>query len=207
MFLLSVFSGLDVCYYCSNIIVSLFSSFVPSFSLRWQEKSKVLTCCPETDSVCLTEKFVINHQIIFLIWIFLQYALYNCISGVCSEFFYLSCRSSPKKLFTACWPVFHWFCHVFFFSVLQTLSLLFLCKNFLEILRNSSPCWKSLFPVEANYFIMGTNHSNQLMMSCVWREFSSMRRKMMKEDSGVSSAQAWGCPHAYLINVQGDSSV
>ena len=23
-----------------------------------------------------------------------------------------------------------------------------------------------------------------------------MRRKMMKEDSGVSSAQAWGCPHA-----------
>ena len=50
------FSGLDACYYCSNIIVSLFSSFVPSFSLRLQESSKVVTCCPETDSVCLTEK-------------------------------------------------------------------------------------------------------------------------------------------------------
>src|ERR1041385_1549361 len=34
------------------------------------------------------------------------------------------------------------------------------------------------------------------MMSYGWREFSSVRRKMMKEDSGVSSAQAWGCPHA-----------
>ena len=94
-----------------------------------------------------------------------------------------------------------------FFSVLQTLSLLFLCKNFLAVLRNSSSSWKSLFPVEANYFIMGTNLSNQLMMSFVWREFSSMRRKMMKEDPGVSKAQAWGCPHAPPRNIQGDSSV
>ena len=93
------------------------------------------------------------------------------------------------------------------FFVLQTLSLLFLCKNLLAILRNSSPCWKSLFPAEANYFIMGTNHSNQLMMSFVWWEFSSMRRKMMKEDPGVSKAQAWGCPHAPPRNIQGDSSV
>ena len=80
-----------------------------------------------------------------------------------------------------------------FFSVLQTLSLLFLCKNFLAILRNSSSSWKSLFPVEKNYLFMGTNLSNQLMMSFVWREFSSMRRKMMKEDPGVSKSQAWGC--------------
>src|SRR4051812_46634838 len=41
------FSGLDACYYCINIIVSLFSNFVPSFSRRLQEKSKVVTCCPE----------------------------------------------------------------------------------------------------------------------------------------------------------------
>ena len=45
-----------------------------------------------------------------------------------------------------------------------------------------------------NYFIKGTNHSNQIMMIFVRREFSSMRWKMMKEDLGVSSAQAWGCP-------------
>src|ERR1043165_4544023 len=31
-------------------------------------------------------------------------------------------------------------------------------------------------------------------MSYVCREFSSARWKVMKEDSGVSNAQAWGCP-------------
>ena len=30
--------------------------------------------------------------------------------------------------------------------------------------------------------------------------------KVMKEDPGVSSAQAWGCPSAPPINIQGDSS-
>ena len=93
------------------------------------------------------------------------------------------------------------------FSVLQTLSLLFLCKNFLAVLRNSSSSWESLFPVEENYLFMGTNLSNQLMMSFVWREFSSMRRKMMKEDPRVSKAQASGCPHAPPRNIQGDSSI
>src|ERR1041385_1627045 len=43
---------------------------------------------------------------------------------------------------------------------------------------------------------MGTNLANQIMMSYSRREFSSVRGKMMKEDSGVSNAQAWGCPHA-----------
>src|ERR1041385_3364076 len=38
-------------------------------------------------------------------------------------------------------------------------------------------------------------------------EFSSVREKMMKEDLGVSNAQAWGCPHAYPINIQRGSSV
>jgi len=54
-----------------------------------------------------------------------------------------------------------------FFSVLQTLSLLFLCKIFLAALRISSPSRLSLFPVEVNYFIKDTNLSNQLMMSYV----------------------------------------
>jgi len=94
-----------------------------------------------------------------------------------------------------------------FFSVLQTLSLLFLCKIFLAALRISSPSRLSLFPVGASYFIMGTNLSNQLMMSYVWMEFSSVRGKMMKEDAGVPNVQAWGCPHAPPRNIQGDSSV
>ena len=41
---------------------------------------------------------------------------------------------------------------VFLFVVLQSLSLLFLCKNFWAGKRNSSPSWKYLFAVEENYF-------------------------------------------------------
>ena len=62
-----VLSGLYVCYYCSNIIVYLFFKLCAKFSLRVLESSKVGACCPEIDYVCLTEKFAINHQIIFLI--------------------------------------------------------------------------------------------------------------------------------------------
>ena len=62
-----VLSSLDDCYYCRNIIVSLIFKLCAKFSLRLQERSKVGACCPETDSVFLTEKFAINHQIIFLI--------------------------------------------------------------------------------------------------------------------------------------------
>ena len=42
---------------------------------------------------------------------------------------------------------------VFRFAVLQSLSLLFLCKLFWAGKRNSSSSWKSLFSVEENYFI------------------------------------------------------
>ena len=51
--------------------------------------------------------------------------------------------------------------------ILQTLSLLFLCKNLLAILRNSRPSRISLFPARNNYFIKGTNLANQIMMSYV----------------------------------------
>ena len=71
------------------------------------------------------------------------------------------------------------------FFVLQTLSLLFLCKNLLAILRNSRPSRISLFPARNNYFIMGTNLANQIMMSYVWREFSSVRGKMIKRFRSV----------------------
>ena len=65
-------------------------------------------------------------------------SMLNWLSSVCAEFFDLICRSAPKKLFTTCWSVFHTFCHVLRFHHFTNLSLLFLCKNFLEILRNSS---------------------------------------------------------------------
>src|SRR3954471_19760976 len=54
---------------------------------------------------------------------FPQRALYNCISGVCSEFFDWSCRSAPKKSFTACWSVFHRFCTVLPFLRFASLKL------------------------------------------------------------------------------------
>src|SRR6187399_2752462 len=41
------------------------------------------------------------------------------------------------------------------FFILQTLSLLFLCKNLLAILRNSRPSRISLFPARNNYFTKG----------------------------------------------------
>src|SRR3954466_4561512 len=42
---------------------------------------------------------------------------------------------------------------VFLFEVLQSLSLIFLCKFFWEGKRNSISSWKSLFALEKNYFI------------------------------------------------------
>ena len=72
----------------------------------------------------------------------------------------------------------------------------FFAKTILQSWKIEALPEKSLFPVELNYLIRDTDPSNQLMMSFVWREFSSVRRKMMKEDSGVSNTQACGCPMA-----------
>src|SRR4051812_46610997 len=84
--------------------------------------------------------------------IFWQYVPYNCLSSVCSEFFDLSCRSAPKTILFSAVLFFSAFVPVFLLAVLQTLSLLFLCKNFWAGKRNSSPSWKYLFAVEENYF-------------------------------------------------------
>src|SRR3954463_11286990 len=51
--------------------------------------------------------------------------LYNYETFVYSEFFYLSCRSTPKKFFTTCWSVFHRFCPVFPFLRFANLKLAF----------------------------------------------------------------------------------
>ena len=122
-FVLYVLSGLDVCYDCSNIIVSLLFKLCAKFSLRLQERSKVGACCPETDSVCLTEKFAINHQIIFFISIFSQHAPYNYLLGVRSKFFDLSCRSISKKSPFICCYVFHRFYPCLFFRSFANLKL------------------------------------------------------------------------------------
>ena len=74
------------------------------------------------------------------------------------------------------------FCLTF---TLQIKNLLFLCKNLLAILRNSRTSRISLFPARYNYFIKDTNLANQIMMSYVWREFSSVRGKMIKRFRSV----------------------
>ena len=74
------------------------------------------------------------------------------------------------------------FCLTF---TLQIENLLFLSKNLLALLRNSRTSRISLFPSRYNYFIKGTNLANQIMMSCVWREFSSVRGKMIKRFRSV----------------------
>jgi len=71
------------------------------------------------------------------------------------------------------------------FLILRALSLPFLCKNLLVISRNSRPSRIFLFPARNNYFIKGTNLANQIMMSYVWREFSSVRGKMIKRFRSV----------------------
>ena len=85
---------------------------------------------------------------------------------------------------------------VYLFAVLQTLSLIFLCKNFWEIKRNSSPSWKSLFAVEKNYF----NRVLTSLISLQWvmyeGSFQVCDERWWKEDLGVSNAQAWGFPCA-----------
>ena len=66
----SVLSGLDDCYYCSNIIYLYFSSFVPSPSLIWWGKQKLWHAVQKPDYVCLISKIFKNHQFIFLSWSF-----------------------------------------------------------------------------------------------------------------------------------------
>src|SRR4051812_29822739 len=60
---------------------------------------------------------------------FCQYAPYNYLSGVCSEFFYLSCRSASKKFFSLCCSVFLSFCPCLSFHSFANLKLAFSLKK------------------------------------------------------------------------------
>src|ERR1043165_4420224 len=150
----SVLSGLDDCYYCSNIIVSLLFKLCAKFSLRLQERSKVGACCPE-NRFCLPDGKILNKSPDHLFDLNFFDSMLNTIGLLASvQSFLILVAEVPRKnssfsavlFFSASAPV-------FLFAVLQSLSLLFLCKIFWAGKRNSSSSWKSLFAGEKNYFI------------------------------------------------------
>src|SRR3954465_15899162 len=99
--------------------------------------------------------------------IFTQYVLYNYETSVCSEFFYLSCRSAPKKFFTICCSVFHRFCHVLSLLTFANLKLAFSLQKLFGTL-DKQWLFKNIFISSGEkLFIKGTNLSNQLVMSYV----------------------------------------
>src|ERR1044071_7220918 len=86
-------------------------------------EAKAVTCCPE-NRLCLLDGKNRNKLPVHLFELnfFTQHALYNCETFVCSEFFYLSCRSAPKKFFTTRCSVFHRFFHVLPFLTFANLK-------------------------------------------------------------------------------------
>ena len=118
-------------------------------------KAKVVTCCPENRFCPRDEKNQIKSPVHLFELIFYTACSIQSRNFQCSEFFDLSCRSTPNKLFTTCWSVFHRLCPVLPFLRFANLSLLFLCKNILAILRNSIYSIISSFTVEKNLFYCG----------------------------------------------------
>src|ERR1041385_4478839 len=90
---------------------------------------KVVTCCPGNRFYPRDGK---NHRKfpVHLFELSTQRALYNHGTFVCSDFFDLSCRSAPKKLFTTCWSGLHRFCHVLPFLHFANLKLAFSLQIF-----------------------------------------------------------------------------
>ena len=100
------------CYYSSIIIVSLLFNFVPSVATDCKKVQKLWRAVQETDSVLGQKNSYKITRSSFWSEFFRQSSLYNCISCICSEFFDLSCRSTPNKSITTCCSVFHRFCPV-----------------------------------------------------------------------------------------------
>ena len=127
---------------------------MPSLASDCKKRPKVLTWCRETNSVCLTEKIAINHQIVFFDLNVFDSMLHTISFQASVQSFFIWVAEVPQKnspfsavlFFSASAPF-------FLFAVLQSLSLLFLCKHFWAGKRNSRSSWKSLFAVEENYFI------------------------------------------------------
>ena len=113
------------CYYSSIIIVSLLFSFVPSVASDCKKVQKLWRAVQKTASVLGKKNSNKISRSSFWSEFFWQRALYNWLSSVCFDFFDLSCRSAPKKLFTTCWSVFHRFCPVLPFLRFANLELAF----------------------------------------------------------------------------------
>src|ERR1041385_5732216 len=67
---------------------------------------------------------------------FTQHDLYNYETSVCSEFFDLSCRSTPKKFVSICCYAFHRFCHVLSLLTFANLKLAFSLQKLFGNLYN-----------------------------------------------------------------------
>ena len=111
----SFFLFLVVLMIVTTVATSLylyFSSFVP-FIASYDKGSE--SCDMLSRKQILSswlEKSEKNPSSSFWDDFFTQRALYNYGTFVCSEFFYLSCRSIPKKFFSTCWSVCHRFCPI-----------------------------------------------------------------------------------------------
>src|SRR3954471_21714500 len=129
---------------------------------------KVVTCCPE-NRFCPRDGKNKNKSPVHIFELNILHSMLYIITELsCVLSFLIRVAEVPPK--NSLLPVVLFFIDSATFclsSLLQTLSLLFICKIFLAILRNSSSSRISLFPVGKIYFIMGTNLSNHLMMSYV----------------------------------------
>src|ERR1041385_1081506 len=87
---------------------------------------KVVTCCPEK-RFCPRDGKNKNKSPVHLFELnFLHSVLYTIMElSYVLSFFYLSCRSAPKKFFTTCCSVFHRFCHVLSLLTFANLKLAF----------------------------------------------------------------------------------
>ena len=92
-----------------------FFKLCAKFSLRLHESSKVGACCPETDSVFLTKKFVINHQIIFLIWIVLTACFIQLASYPLFKVFWFELQKYLEKILLSLLFCFSQLLSLFFF--------------------------------------------------------------------------------------------
>ena len=134
MFLLSGLVVLVLFYYCSNIIVSLFSSFVPSFSLYWQVNQKLLCVVQKQILSAPWKKSCKITRSSFWSEIFWKHDLYNWKTFSNSESFDLSYRSASEKLIATCCSIFPRFCPVLRLFSFAILALVFyLLKPFDQV--------------------------------------------------------------------------
>src|SRR4051812_42308498 len=127
----SVLSGLDDCYYCNNIIVSLLFKLCAKFSPRLQERSKSRRMLSR-NRFCLLDGKIRDESTDHLFDLnFLTVCSIQLSFRHLSEFFYLSCRSTSKKFFSLCCSIFLSFCPCFSFRSFANLKLAYSLQKLL----------------------------------------------------------------------------